>query len=202
MVSETTRRVGSQQARREQTRARLADAAVDCFSLTGYVATSIEDITAAAGTTRATFYRHFKSKADVVMEVLRHLDEEYEPVYAALVELAEQPSRERIAQWLRTTLLVWDRTRVASAASTEAAMLEEAVRARQQASFERDIELLTVALQKGSSWNAVQAKARAALLFGQLQQAFLRWSLHGWDVDRDETIVVLTRMWAAALDLD
>ncbi|MFD2469028.1 TetR/AcrR family transcriptional regulator [Amycolatopsis silviterrae] len=195
-------RAAARQTRRDQTRSRLADAAVDCFSLTGYVATSIEDITAAAGTTRATFYRHFRSKADVLMEVLRHLDEEYEPVYLALFELAERPSRERISRWLDDTLRVWERTRVASAAVTEAALLDDTVRERQQTSFERDIELLAAALQKGGCWTEPQAKVRAALLFGQLQQMFLRWSSHGWDLDRDETAVVLARMWSAALDLD
>ncbi|MGI6873387.1 MULTISPECIES: TetR/AcrR family transcriptional regulator [Amycolatopsis] len=202
MPEEATRQGGARQARREQTRSRLAEAAVDCFSLTGYVATSIEDITAAAGTTRATFYRHFKSKADVVMEVLRHLDEQYEPVYTALAELAEEPTRERIAQWLDTTLRVWERTRIASAAVTEAALLEDPVRERQQTSFERDIDMLSTALQKGGRWNPEQAKARAVLLFGQLQQMFLRWSLHGWDVDRGEILEVLTRMWSAALETD
>lgn len=190
------------QARRDQTRSRLAEAAVDCFSLTGYVATSIEDITAAAGTTRATFYRHFKSKADVLMEVLRRLDEEYEPVYLALFELAEEPSRRRIEEWLDGTLRVWERTRVASAAVTEAALLDDVVRERQQTSFERDIGLLSAALQKGGRWSTDQANARAALLFGQLQQMFLRWALHGWDLDRSETVAVLTSMWTAALDVD
>lgn len=188
------------EAHREVTRARLAEAAIECFSAAGYVATTIDDITVAAGMTRATFYLHFKSKADIVQEVSRYLDSEYEPVYASLVRLAEAPTADGIEAWLGMTIRTWERTGRASAALTEAALLEEPVRAVQQASFERDIELLSAALQKGGRWNPAQAKARAVVLFSQLQQLFLRWSLHGWDVDRDEITAVLTRMWSAALD--
>lgn len=202
-MGQTAKRRGTvREAHRELTRSRLAEAAVDCFSSTGYVATSIDDITSAAGTTRATFYLHFKSKADVLVDVLGRLDAEYEPVYAELVALAEAPSKQRIRDWLGTTLRVWERTRAVSAAAAEAALFEEPVRSRQQASFERDIELLSTALQKDGRWDAEQAMACAVVLFSQLQQLFMRWSLHGWDVSRDQVVEVLTRMWAAALGVE
>ncbi|MGW3472412.1 TetR/AcrR family transcriptional regulator [Saccharopolyspora sp. NPDC000995] len=200
MGQEAKRRGTVRQLHRELTRSRLAEAAVECFSSSGYVATTIDDITAAAGTTRATFYLHFKSKADVVIEALRRLDAEYEPVYAALVELAEAPTREKVRAWLEGTVQVWERTGAASAAATEAALLEPAVRERQQVSFERDIELLGAALQKSGRWSPGEARARAIVLFSQLQQLFLRWSMHhGWDVDRGEIVSVLALMWSAAL---
>lgn len=191
------------QLHRELTRSRLVEAAIECFSSAGYVATTIDDITAAAGTTRATFYLHFKSKAEVVLEVLRHLDVEYEPVYAALVELAELPTRARIQEWLAGAVRMWERTGAASAAATEAAVLEAAVQERRLASFDRDIELLNAALQERGRWSAGEAEARAVVMLSQLQQLFLRWSMHhGWDVDRDEVVSVMTTMWCAALGVD
>lgn len=201
-MAETAKRRGTvREMHRELTRSRLADAAVECFSAKGYVATTIDDITSAAGTTRATFYLHFKSKADVVLEVNNHLNDEYQPIFAALFELAEAPHRVGVRAWLDETIRVWERTRSASAAVTEAAMLEPSVHERQRASFDRDIDLLSTALQKGSTWTPDEAKARALLMFTQLQQLFMRFATHGWDVKRDEVLEVLTDMWCAALAL-
>jgi AcrR family transcriptional regulator len=69
------------------TRRRLVDAAVEVFAATGYTQATIEDITNAAGASRATFYLHFKSKAEIVKvllteELLPHSNEIYEQLHA------------------------------------------------------------------------------------------------------------------------
>lgn len=195
------RRGGVREAHRELTRARLVDAAVECFSAAGFVATTIDDITAAAGTTRATFYLHFASKGEVMLDVLRWHGAEYEHVFAELAALAERPTRDGIRNWLASTLQVWDRMRSAAMALTEAAALEGQVQQARLASYERDIDMLAAALQKGGRWDTGGAKVRAVLLLSQLEQLFQRWSVQGWDVDRDEAVAVMTEMWAAALDV-
>ncbi len=48
------------------TRQRLIEAAFELFESQGFGATSVDDITARAGTGRSTFFRHFPSKEDVV----------------------------------------------------------------------------------------------------------------------------------------
>jgi AcrR family transcriptional regulator len=48
------------------TRQRLIDAAFELFESQGFAATSVDDITALAGTGRSTFFRHFPTKEDVV----------------------------------------------------------------------------------------------------------------------------------------
>src|SRR5262249_33096427 len=47
------------------TRARLVEAAVKRFGEVGYPSTTIEEIVAEAGASRATFYLHFNSKLEV-----------------------------------------------------------------------------------------------------------------------------------------
>lgn len=49
------------------TRQRLIEAAFELFESQGFAATSVDDITARAGTGRSTFFRHFRSKEDVVL---------------------------------------------------------------------------------------------------------------------------------------
>jgi len=58
---------GPPRGRRPATsRERLARAALELFARRGYEATTVEDIAAAVGVSRRTFFRYFESKRDVV----------------------------------------------------------------------------------------------------------------------------------------
>ena len=56
---------------REHTCKRLVDAAERLIARQGIAATSVEDITEAAGFSRGAFYSNFRSKKDLLFEVLR-----------------------------------------------------------------------------------------------------------------------------------
>ena len=58
--------VSLRDAQKQLTRSRLIDAAADSFRVRGYAATTIEDVASGAGATRATFYLHFRTKADLI----------------------------------------------------------------------------------------------------------------------------------------
>ena len=64
------------------TRDRLVDAALATFARKGYEPTRVEDICQAAGIARATFYRHFGGKDDVLMELVDQLVEELDRMAA------------------------------------------------------------------------------------------------------------------------
>jgi len=51
---------------RSSARERLADAAFDLFGECGYDQTTVDDITERAGLSRTTFFRHCRSKEDVI----------------------------------------------------------------------------------------------------------------------------------------
>ena len=70
--------------RREATRARLLEVALDLFARQGYDATTAAEIAAAAGVTEMTFFRHFPTKSALVV------DDPYDPLMAAAV--ARQPT--------------------------------------------------------------------------------------------------------------
>jgi AcrR family transcriptional regulator len=53
---------GRRRARKEMTRRLLLSAALERFNEKGYAATTIDEIAAAAGTTRVTFYAYFPSR--------------------------------------------------------------------------------------------------------------------------------------------
>ncbi|GAB3644483.1 TetR/AcrR family transcriptional regulator [Glycomyces tarimensis] len=56
--------------KRAERREQILDAAISAFSRTGYAATSLDDVAAAAGISRAILYRHFESKAQLYRQVL------------------------------------------------------------------------------------------------------------------------------------
>ncbi|MEV0616303.1 TetR family transcriptional regulator [Nonomuraea sp. NPDC050404] len=62
---------GLRERTRRTVRAELVTVAIDLFARKGYDATTIDEIAAAAGMSRSSFFRYFASKEDVV---LGHLD--------------------------------------------------------------------------------------------------------------------------------
>ena len=50
-----------------ESRTRILDAALDVFRAKGYAATRVEDICAAAGLTKGSFFHHFKTKEDLAV---------------------------------------------------------------------------------------------------------------------------------------
>jgi AcrR family transcriptional regulator len=70
-----------------ETRARLIALAREAFGTKGYAATSLDDLTVAAGQTRGAIYHHFDGKLDlfaaVVSEIEGELDAHYERAMAA-----------------------------------------------------------------------------------------------------------------------
>ncbi|MFI6179252.1 TetR/AcrR family transcriptional regulator [Nonomuraea sp. NPDC051191] len=67
-------------------RERLLDAAEDLFYAEGIRAVGVERILSVSGVGRASFYRHFPSKDDLVVAVLRRRDERWRAWLAERVE--------------------------------------------------------------------------------------------------------------------
>lgn len=58
---------------RERARDRLLDTALRLFAERGYVAVRVEDIARAAGVSRATFYKHFSEREEILAELFARL---------------------------------------------------------------------------------------------------------------------------------
>lgn len=56
----------SREGRRQSTRARIADASLSLFAERGFEETTVDDIARAAGVSRATVFRAFASKDDII----------------------------------------------------------------------------------------------------------------------------------------
>lgn len=91
--------------RKEQTRERLYGAARTMFLEKGFAATSVEDIVEAAGYTRGAFYSNFRSKQDLLVELLRRDAEEAQAGLRAIFQEKGTPEQARarmIAHFVRS----------------------------------------------------------------------------------------------------
>lgn len=101
------RRRRVQAAHREVTRRLLADAAKRAFRARGYAQTTVDQIAEEAGASRATFYLHFRTKADVLDDLLAEATASFEGSYAPLVDALQRRDREATLAWVREAMKGW-----------------------------------------------------------------------------------------------
>ena len=86
--------------RKADTMRRLMNAGCALFTEFGYEATTIDQIAAGAGISRAAFYLHFETKADIIHALIANVGESLRGRYAALAALGPEPSVEVVTAWV------------------------------------------------------------------------------------------------------
>src|SRR5580704_5068273 len=82
---------------RGSTRARILDVALDLFNEQGYDKTSLREIAARLGFTKAALYYHFERKEDLLLELHLRLHEIGRELLGRLDELEDE--RQIVAEW-------------------------------------------------------------------------------------------------------
>jgi AcrR family transcriptional regulator len=90
---------GLRQRKRRETRARVVDQALKLFLARGYDATTVDDIAAAAGISKRSFFDYFPSKEDVVLA----WQDAFGDALAAAI--AARPAEEPAAQAIEAALV-------------------------------------------------------------------------------------------------
>ena len=182
------------------TRKLLLDHGLGLFEEKGYPATTVDDIAAAAGTTRATFYLHFPSKA----ELMRSLVERSNmllvgPDAPPLPEVIERGDREQIKIWLARKFDQWKDIRPYVIAAHQAAASEPDIQAALDQWFDGVISDIVDGLNRAGRFDAESRRVRGTLAFGQLEFFSRRWFGHGWDMDREMSLELMTDSWCGLL---
>lgn len=184
------------EAQKRMTRELLLREGLALFESKGYAATTVDDIAAAAGTTRQTFYQHFASKAALMKELITAVDQlliaQDDPRLSVVVESGD---RERIHAWLGTKIDQWPEIKPYIQAAHEAAAQDAEIQEAIDVWFESAIGDIHSGLDKAERFEPSSRRVRGTLAFGQLEFASRRWMRHGWDVDRDQTHAMLTESW-------
>src|SRR5262245_62408358 len=75
MPDTLTKTEGLRERNRRETLQRITDAGMELFLANGYEATTLDEIAAAAGISRRTFFYYFKSKDDILLTHIAGYDD-------------------------------------------------------------------------------------------------------------------------------
>ncbi|WP_067687770.1 TetR/AcrR family transcriptional regulator [Nocardia jejuensis] len=195
------RRTSLREEQKRQTRSRLIDAAKALFTTQGYAPVRVDDIAAAVGCSRATFYLHFNSKPDV----LRAIAEQgtlpsVQHFYEDLDHVLDSGSREEFGAWMRRAIDWFQEYKDLLPAWDEATALEPEFREVAREGILALPNVMTSYLSRWPDGQQDEARLRIELLVAQLERFFTRWAMQGTiDVTAEQAAAVLTDIWFPAL---
>lgn len=176
--------------RSARTRARLQESALDLASRQGFEATTVAQIAAAAGVTPMTFFRHFATKEDVI------LDDPYDPVLAEAVGI--QPvalsAVERVRQAvLQTWAALPEPVDAATGARVALMSTTPSLMARAWQNSRRTEQQVADALV-ATGVGRLEADVASGAVFGALTAVLLGWGADGGAGPLGERIVEAMRL--------
>jgi AcrR family transcriptional regulator len=175
--------------KRQMVRDELGTAALRLLARQGFDETTVDQIVAAAGVSRRTFFRYFESKEDVIIQFVGDAGA------LILAEVAERPAEETPAQAVREAVKVVIVGKFAEFPEKSLALIRftlgiPALRARYVSG--QDVlrgelaRVLARRLPEGESASGVDLTAGIALL--AFTEALTRWSASGGERDFAEVI--------------
>jgi len=180
------------------TRRRLIEGALAAFEHKGYAATTIDDIVAEANASRATFYLHFKSKADVVLVMTETLGRRWRELYLELTS-GGRLSRKQLYEWLDGIVENYETNRASVDAIQQAIGIEPEVAAVNLANIQESIGVMAESIQRWSGGDQEDARVRAALILVQMDRFFYLWIVRGVPFDRERAVGTLADLWFSVL---
>ena len=194
---------GLRAAQKEMTRRLLLSTALELFESQGYAATTVDDIAAAAGTTRVTFYAYFPSRSDLMRELIaelnqileRHSSPDHGSTADDLVTAVRDGSREAIGAWLVERSKQWDTIRPYTVAAFEAAAVDPELRVLVDQWIEEVASDIEEGLTAAGRFDPTTRHMRGVLAFAQLDHAARSWARGRDRADVDRMIDVLTDSW-------
>jgi AcrR family transcriptional regulator len=176
---------GLRERKKARTRASIREHALRLFREQGYDATTVEQISAAAEVSPATFFRYFPTKEDVVLQ------DDFDVVTLAALQ-AQPPELSPIAAFraaaaaARAQLSADDAARFAE--TTRLTLSVPEIRARALDELVRTTEVITTAIaaRTGRSPDDFAARNLAGAMIGVIMAATMPWHLDDGKTDVDE----------------
>jgi AcrR family transcriptional regulator len=171
----------------------IMEAALRLFAERGYAAVSIDDIIAAAGTARGTFYLHFEGKGELFASIV----EKYLGQLGAVIETLDisiEASGEDLRQLYREAAKVL--SSIPAAKHFVKVMLGDAMgaetQARVNAFFEKVVQLsakyIERAQQRGRVVRSLDPVALSACIVGSVKELAHRWTASEVAFDLEEAV--------------
>ncbi|SDO94014.1 transcriptional regulator, TetR family [Arthrobacter sp. ok909] len=182
------------------TRRLLLEKGLELFEEKGYAATTVDDIAASVGTTRATFYSHFPSKGQLMRSLVERSNQMLtEADVPPLLSVVESGDRELIRTWLARKFDQWAEIRPYVVAAHQAAASEPDIQTALDQWFDSAIDDMQAGLDRAGRFDPISRRVRCALAFGELEFFSRRWMRLGWTVDRDTSLDLMVENWCFLL---
>lgn len=206
MANVSTEKYGVLSLREQQrllTRNRLVDAARSVFEENGYGRATVGDITKTANVNRATFYLHFRDKAEVFNEVYARLREARSAHFWSLLGHALAVGTDTaVRDWLDEAVVWWDENAALLPAVHEAMATDLQVAERWKMQIDELGGQLSEYLETFAPEERDERRERVELLMVMLDQVCFRALVQGvMDVSRPALLDLVTGVWVDALGL-
>ena len=198
---------GLRAAQKEMTRRLLLSTALELFESKGFAATTVDEIAAAAGTTRVTFYAYFPSRSDLMRELIGELnqtlerisDPEHGSTANSLVTAVRDGERAGIAAWLVDVSKHWDAIRPYTKAGWEAAAVDPELRGLVDQWVDEVVADIETGLTEAGRFDPASRRPRGVLAFAQLDHVARIWAQGRSQQEIDGMLEVLADSWTHLL---
>jgi AcrR family transcriptional regulator len=198
---------GLRELRKEQTRKQILRTALALFEEKGYVATTVDEIAAQAGTTRMTFYARFPGKRDVMRALIdelnelleRHTTQANRSTAAKLVEAVQIGTADALKPWLAAQAARWPTMKPYILVATQAAAADPEIRELYAAWFEEVIGDMVLGMTLADRHDPATRHFRGYLAMETLDRTALHWMREPWDLDSGPELDLLTETWVTLL---
>jgi AcrR family transcriptional regulator len=178
------------------TRQRIVDEALRLFREQGYEQTSMAQIAAAAGGSRANLYLYFNGKPQIIMSRMREIEAEVVDLYAILDEMPEHtPDAMRV--WLEKARQMWlqyapEFEAINQAMATDPSVLDEWL------GLVRRISSMQTSLYIGcrTEDEREDREVHMATLMTSMERNFYFLYIRGHKEREDRVLASMARQWA------
>src|SRR6478752_1279004 len=194
------------EAQKKLTRDMIVERALELFTGEGYAATTIDEIAAAAGTTRVTFYAYYPTRGDLMRDFMARvnavLDRAAGPergsTAAELVDVVRAGELAGILAWLESRAALWPVFRPYLDVLEEAAAIDREVRALVEGWHEEVISDLVRGMELAGRFPEETRHIRGTLAFTSLDYVATLWTRRKFEPNREHALEVLADSWPKA----
>jgi AcrR family transcriptional regulator len=191
------------EAQKQLTRDVIVERALELFTEKGYAATTIDEIAAAAGTTRVTFYAYYPTRGDLMRDFMARvnavLDRAAGPergsTAAELVDVVRAGELADILAWLESRAALWPVFRPYLDVLEEAAAIDREVRALVEGWHEEVISDLVRGMELAGRFPEETHHIRGTLAFTSLDYVATLWTRRKFEPNREHALEVLADNW-------
>ncbi|WP_255770607.1 TetR/AcrR family transcriptional regulator [Pseudarthrobacter sulfonivorans] len=191
------------EAQKQLTRDVIVERALELFTEKGYAATTIDEVAAAAGTTRATFYAYYPSRSDLMRDFMARvnavLDRADAPDQGStapeLVDVVREGTLSGILAWLESRAVLWPVFRPYLDILDEAAAGDREVRAMLEQWHEEVITDIVRGMELAGRFAEETRHIRGTLAFTSLDYVATLWTRRKFEPNREHALDVLADSW-------